>query len=153
MGFTRMRIQAAKTAAVMAVLVLAAATAAACGGEKVKPASSDGASAAPRSINGQVSYGGAALAGHKIVIAVNRVGSDGPPAYSGVLTKAGPYSIANVADGSYTLLAFIDMGDDMGSPLSNEPMGLYDGGDGTADTVVLAGGKAATGVDITIRDR
>ncbi len=108
---------------------------------------------APRTINGRISYSGAALANHKILIVANRQGGSGSPGYSTALSSLGPYTIAEVNDATYTLMAFIDLGDDMGPPQPNEPVGWYDvGGDGTPDPVVVSGGKAATGIDITIRD-
>ncbi len=71
-----------------------------------------------------------------------------------MLAKPGPYTLANVDDASYTVSAFIDLGDDMGAPKADEPQGSFDaGGDGTPDAVVIQGGKAATGVNITLRDR
>lgn len=106
-----------------------------------------------RTISGEITYGGAALDGHKIVIAVNRQGDNGPPAYSAILTGMGPYTIENVADGSYTILAFIDLGDDMGAPEPDEPSGTYDAsGDGTPDVIVVADGTSVTSVDIALTD-
>lgn len=110
--------------------------------------------AAKRTINGRVTYPGNALDGHKIIIAINRQGDAGPPAYSATLTKTGTYTISNVADGTYTVLAFIDLGDDMGAPQANEPVGTYDpDANGVADLVVLEGGVGVNGINVSIKDR
>ncbi len=66
---------------------------------------------------------------------------------------AGPYTISNVADGNYLLVAFMDTGDDMGPPQPGEPLGWYDpGGDGSPDVVTVSGGAHLTGIDIILRD-
>jgi hypothetical protein len=109
---------------------------------------------ASKAISGTVRYAGAKLAAHKIIISAVLGGSQGAPGYSAVITAPGPYTLANVADGSYVVIAFIDTGDDMGPPGETEPLGWYDvAGDGTADPVVIAAGGAATGIDIAIKDR
>ena len=108
---------------------------------------------AARSISGNVTYAGTALDGHRFVIAVNRQGDDGPPAYSATLAKAGPFTISDVEDGSYTVIAFIDLGDDMGSPEADEPTGTYDtNADGNPDLVVVSQGAAVTGIDVVVSD-
>ena len=49
--------------------------------------------------------------------------------------------------------AFMDRDGDMGSREPDEPMGWYDpGGDGNPDPVIVSGGGAVTGIDITLRD-
>jgi uncharacterized cupredoxin-like copper-binding protein len=109
--------------------------------------------AAARTISGRISYAGKALAGHKIVIAVNRQG-ESAPAYSATLTKLGEYSISGVTDGSYSVVAFIDVGDDMGPPKADEPAGTYDpDGNGTPDLVVMVNGGGGQGIDIVLKDR
>ena len=109
---------------------------------------------AQRTISGTISYSGAAFAPHRIVVVAVRSGDQGPPAYSALLPSAGPYALTNVADASYTVLAFIDLGDDMGAPLPGEPQGFYDtAGDGDPDPVAMLDGKSVAGVDITIRDQ
>lgn len=143
-----------------ALVLVASVTAAglgvvACGGKDASPGPTvEGTlSAAQRSLNGRITYAGTSLANHKIVIAVNRQ-AESSPAYSATITKTGNYTISNVADGTYTVIAFIDLGDDMGPPQPEEPLGLYDaGGDGVPDAVVMKAGAPVTGLDITIQDR
>lgn len=125
-----------------------------CGASSGSPTPTATAAAAAKTIGGQISYAGSAASGHKIVVVAGLAGSQGAPAYSAVIDGPGPYTLTDLADGQYTVTAFIDLGDDMGAPQANEPAGSYDvGGDGTADPVTIAGGKAATGIDITIKDR
>jgi hypothetical protein len=70
------------------------------------------------------------------------------------LTKTGTYTISNVADGTYTVLAFVDLGDDMGAPQANEPVGTYDpDANGVADLVVLEGGVGVKNIDVSLEDR
>jgi hypothetical protein len=109
---------------------------------------------AARTISGEIHYAGNLLDGHAIVIVANRASEPGPPAYSAKITAPGPYSLTDVADGTYLITAFIDLGDDMGAPQANEPAGAYDvAGDGTPDLVEIAGGSAVTTVDIILADR
>ena len=141
--------------AVSAGLVVALSGCGGGGDSKRSPVSSESPTvAAKRTISGRISYPGTALDGHKIVIAVSRQGDQGAPAYSATLTKAGTYTIGDVADGTYTILAFIDLGNDMGAPQANEPLGTYDpDSDGTANPFVVANGAPVNGIDISIRDR
>ena len=149
MKFSKVR----ATAGLLLVLLTAASIViSACGGNKEASEPTESA-VLPHTISGRVDYAGSSLSNHKIVIAVNRQG-ESSPAYSAILTKAGAYAISNVADGAYTIIAFIDLGDDMGPPQPNEPSGTYDAGnDGTPDSFVLKDGGPATGIDITIVDR
>jgi hypothetical protein len=128
-----------------------------CGGggsDNTGSSSGSPAVAAKHTISGRVSYSGTALDSHKILVTVNRQGDSGPPAYSTALTKVGAYTIGNVVDGTYTILAFIDLGNDMGAPQANEPVGTYDAnGDGTADFVIVKNGEPAKGIDIVLKDR
>jgi hypothetical protein len=125
----------------------------ACSSVGTTPSPGPTAMPAGRSISGQVTYDGKLLDGHKIVVVAARAGEQGPPAYSVVLSGPGAYRLTDVSDGTYTLLAFIDLGDDMGSPQTGEPVGSYDlAADRTADPVVMAGGGATRGVDILISD-
>ncbi|MBI4729472.1 MAG: hypothetical protein HY775_08240 [Acidobacteria bacterium] len=128
---------------------------AACGGggngETGSPPTAPAGSA--RTVSGRINYSGTALGSHKIVVVLNRQGDAGPPAYSAVLSRPGEYAIGDVADGSYTVLAFIDLGDDMGAPQADEPTGVYDpGGDGTPDVVIVRDGGPASGIDVAIKD-
>jgi hypothetical protein len=117
------------------------------------PAATGTPGVASMTINGTIAYAGAKLGTHKIIVIAGLGGSQGAPAYSAVITAPGPYTLVKVADGTYVVGAFIDTGDDMGAPQPADPLGWYDGtGDGKADAVVIAGGVAATGIDITIRD-
>jgi hypothetical protein len=143
------------TASLIAVLALSA-----CGGGATPTPGSANAtpgspsSAPAREISGTVAYDGTALDGHKIVVGAVLAGTAGAPAASAVLAGPGPYRMTGLADGSYTVFAFIDLGDDMGAPGPTEPLGWYDvAADGTADPVVVASGTGVTGVDIKIRDR
>jgi hypothetical protein len=134
----------------VAVAALAIAVLAGCGGGS--PATST-AAAQPRTISGTVSYTGSVSAAHQIIVVATRQGEQ-TPAYSAVLKKPGGYTFSSVTDGTYFVIAFMDLGDDMGAPLPNEPYGVYDtSGDGQLDTVVVSGGQAVTGVDITLVDR
>jgi hypothetical protein len=135
------------------LVVMLAAGACSGSGSGATTAPSAAAAGAARTISGQISYGGSALGSHKIVVVVVRAG-EAAPAYSTVVAKPGAYSIGNVSDASYTVMAFIDLGDDMGAPKADEPQGSFDaGGDGTPDPVVIQNGNAATNVNITLRDR
>ena len=158
MKFSKVR---ATAGLVLVLLTAASIVISACGGNK-EASEPTGSAVLPHTISGRVDYAGSSLSNHKIVIAVNRQG-ESSPAYSAILTKAGAYAIltkagayaiSNVADGAYTIIAFIDLGDDMGPPQPNEPSGTYDAGnDGTPDSFVLKDGGPATGIDITIVDR
>jgi hypothetical protein len=140
-----------KVGAFLGVVVILAVLAVACGGSEAAPEGT--ATPAPRTISGQIIYTGSALANHKIIVTAVRSGVEGAPVYVAVLTSAGAYTLTNVADSSYNIFAFIDLGDDMGSPQPDEPSGWYDpGDDGVPDSVIMQDGNPATGVDITIRD-
>jgi len=139
---------------VLACLVILAGCSRGPGSTGGTQATATAAVPAARTISGQVSYSGSLLGSHKIVVVVSKVGEQGPPAASTILTKPGPYSLTGVADGTYVILAFIDLGDDMGAPGASEPQGSYDkAGDGTADQLAIQGGAGVTGVDITLKDR
>ena len=106
------------------------------------------------SISGRIAYTGAITGTHNIVIFAGRQGDPGPPAHAAVIAGTGVYTIAHVPDGDYRVGAFIDLGADMGPPQPGEPFGWYDPtGDGEADAVAIRTGSAATGIDITLRDR
>lgn len=106
------------------------------------------------SISGRIAYSGVITGTHHIVIFAGRQGDPGPPAQAAVITGTGVYTIAHVPDGDYLVGAFIDLGGDMGPPQPDEPFGWYDPtGDGEADAVAIREGSAATGIDITLRDR
>jgi len=144
-----MRVRSLLAGAVVTSLALGG-----CGGSDGSPRQSASAGPAAKTISGQIRYAGTALDGHKIIVVAVRAGSSGEPGYSTTLSGLGAYVLNNVADGSYTVSAFIDLGDDMGPPQAAEPLGWYDtGGDGTADEVVVADGSPAAGVDIEIVDR
>ena len=105
-----------------------------------------------RTISGTVSYSGNVKSSHQIIIVANRMGEQ-TPAYSVILRNPGPFSISDVTDATYTLIAFMDLGDDMGPPGADEPSGFYDGnGDGKADVVIMTEGKGLAGIDITLTD-
>jgi hypothetical protein len=105
------------------------------------------------SIRGAISYTGHVTAAHNVIIFASRQGEAGPPAYATVIPGPGPYTITNVADYTYTVGAFMDLGDDMGPPQPGEPFGWYDpAGDGWPDPVIVSGGNPATGVNITLHD-
>ncbi|MBI2847893.1 MAG: hypothetical protein HY662_01060 [Chloroflexi bacterium] len=105
-----------------------------------------------RTISGRISYAGTISPTHQIVIVAGRVGEQSP-AYSTVLKQPGTYTISNLTDASYNIFAFMDLGDDMGAPLPNEPSGYYDSnGDGKGDQVIMIDGKGITQIDITLND-
>src|SRR3990172_1205018 len=79
---------------------------------------------AARTISGTVSYSGNVTPTHQIVIAATR-GGEQAPASSIVIKKPGAFTLSNVSDASYTITAFMDTGDDMGTPQSTEPTGFY----------------------------
>lgn len=107
---------------------------------------------ATRTINGKISYNGTVQSIHQIVIVAVRIGEQSP-AYSVVIAAAGDYTLKNVIDASYTISAFMDVGDDMGPPQTNEPAGYYDAsGDGKGDEVIVKDGKGIGGIDVTLRD-
>jgi hypothetical protein len=106
----------------------------------------------PRTISGTVSFTGAAKPAHQIIVVAGRAGEQSP-AYSAVIKELGPYTISNVTDASYTLFAFVDLGDDMGAPQADEPSGAYDlDGNGQADPVTMKDGKGLTDIDINLHE-
>ncbi len=106
-----------------------------------------------RTINGEVAYAGTRLGAHKIVITASLVGAQGT-AYTAAVTRPGKYSLTGVADGIYAVLAFIDLGDDLGTALPSEPQGVFGSTvDGKPSPVVIKDGNAPTGINITIVDR
>jgi hypothetical protein len=115
--------------------------------------STPGTSTPPnRAITGQVTYAGNVKPAHQIIIVVMRKGEQAP-AYSAVISKPGSYTINNVADAIYTAFAFMDLGDDMGSPQPNEPSGYYDAnGDGKGEDIIMQDGKGLNGIDILLAD-
>jgi hypothetical protein len=105
------------------------------------------------SISGRISYTGRITVAHNIVVAAARLGEQGPPSYATVISGVGPYTITNMADYTYTVFAFMDLGGDMGPPEPGEPFGWHDPtGDGYPDPVVVSGGNPVTGIDITLHD-
>ncbi len=105
------------------------------------------------SISGRISYTGRVTVAHNIVVGAARLGEQGPPAYATVISGVGPYTITNMADYTYTVFAFMDLGGDMGPPEPGEPFGWYDPtGDGYPDPVVVSGGSPVMGIDITLHD-
>lgn len=105
-----------------------------------------------RVLSGQVTYAGKISPAHQIIIIVSRIG-DQAPAYSTVIGKPGSYTINNVSDSTYTVFAFMDLGDDMGPPQPSEPLGSYDpNGDGKSDEIIVKDGKGLTGINITLLD-
>jgi hypothetical protein len=103
------------------------------------------------SIAGWISYGGGITTTHNVIVVAGRLGE--PPAYSTVIYGVGPYTITNVADGTYNVAAFMDLDGDMGPPQPDEPFGWYDPtGDGNPDPVVVSEGNAVTGIDVMLHD-
>ena len=106
-----------------------------------------------KTVSGTITYAGSVSPTHQIIIVLNRQGEQAP-ANSTVVAKPGPYSIGGVADGTYSISAFMDLGDDMGPPGANEPAGIYDkNGDGTADALTIQGGVGLAGIDIALKDK
>jgi hypothetical protein len=104
------------------------------------------------SIAGQVSYTGQITQPHNVVVIVFRPGEQ-QPAYAAVIAGAGAYTVTAVPDGVYAVAAFMDLGDDMGSPQPDEPFAWYDpDGDGQPDFVTVVGGAAVTGINIALHD-
>ena len=105
------------------------------------------------SISGLISYTGKITSSHNLIIIANRQGVPGPPAYYTVIGSVGSYTMSNVADGTYNLAAYMDLGNDMGPPQPGEPFGWYDpGSDQQPDPVTITGGNAVTNIDITLLD-
>ena len=108
---------------------------------------------AARLIKGTVSYAGSVNPTHQIIVVATRVGEQAP-ASSTVLKQPGAYTLSNISDGSYSILAFMDLGDDMGAPEANEPSGFYDpNGDGMDDKVEMTGGQSVSNIDIVLKDK
>lgn len=132
-------------------VVLSLALLAACGPPGTTGVAATAAAPQARTLSGSVAYSGS-KAPHQVVIVATRVGEQAP-AYSAVIRQLGAYSIPNVADGTYVVSAFMDMGDDMGPPGADEPSGVVDkDGDGKADQIVVKDGKGPAGLDIALRD-
>ena len=98
-----------------------------------------------KTVSGTITYAGSVSPAHQIIIVLNRQG-ESAPAYSTVVAKPGPYSIGGVADGTYSITAFMDLGDDMGPPGTAEPIGTY-------DVLTMQNGQGLTGIDITLKDK
>ena len=127
-----------------------------CGGKGTSATSTPTQTTSPapplRTISGKVSYTGTIKPTHQIIVVANRSGEQSP-AYSVILQKPGSFTFSNVSDASYSIFAFMDMGDDMGPPQSNEPSGYYDQNtDGKSDQVIIQDGKGIAGIDITLKD-
>lgn len=104
------------------------------------------------SISGWISYTGSITGTHNIIVFAGRQGEEGP-VYHTVISAVGPYTITNMADYTYTVGAFMDLGGDMGPPESDEPFGWFDpGGDGQPDPVIVSGGSTVTGIHISLLD-
>jgi hypothetical protein len=105
------------------------------------------------SISGRISYTGHISPSHPIIVFVSRWGEQGPPSYSTVIPGAGFYTITNVAAYTYTVGAFMDLGDDMGPPQAGEPFNWYDpNGDGNPDVVIVRENEPLTAIDIVLHD-
>lgn len=106
--------------------------------------------AADRTIAGTITYEGDLGSGVILVVA-NLVGNDGPPLYSVAVDAAGPFAITGVDDGEYIIFAFVDAANDRGGPEDDEAQGFYDtNGDGTGDSVFIAGGVGVIDIDIAL---
>ena len=124
-----------------------------CAGNKETTSTPVSTNPPSRSITGVVTYAGNVSPTHQIIVVAGRIGEQGSPAYSAVLKQPGAYTISNVTDASYNIFAFMDLGDDMGSPQPNEPSGYYDlNKDGQGDEVIMIDGKGLTGINITLYD-
>jgi len=105
------------------------------------------------SIAGLTSYVGGITTTHNVIVVAGRVEDPGPPQYWTVIFGTGPYTITNMADGTYNVAAFMDLDGDMGPPQPDEPFGWYDpAGDGSPDPVLVSEGNAVTGIDISLHD-
>jgi hypothetical protein len=110
------------------------------------------------SISGLVSYAGRITTPHTVIVVAVREGEQ-EPAYHAIILAPGPYTLTQVADGEYMLLAFMDVGEDMGPPEPDEPFGWYDLDSNGPDPVVIDEGCGAgipaclvSGIDILLRD-
>lgn len=104
------------------------------------------------SISGTVGYSGTVSSAHQIVVILDRPGALSPFRYQ-VLSNPGPYLLEDVPAGTYTVWAFMDLGDKLQNWGVDEPKGVFDANhDGAADRVVVTRGFAVTGIDIVLRD-
>ena len=123
-----------------------------CGGGTGTTSTPGTSSPLNRVLSGQVTYAGKISPAHQIIIIVSRIG-DQAPAYSTVIGKPGSYTINNVSDSTYTVFAFMDLGDDMGPPQPGEPLGSYDSnGDGKSDEIIMKNGEGLSGINIALLD-
>lgn len=104
-------------------------------------------------VSGTVTYTGSNTESHTIYIGVHPSIDDPPEGGdTSVASPGGPYTVSNVADGTYYVSAYLDLDDSGGEPGEDEPGGWYDANDdGTPDTITVSGGNV-TGVDITFGD-
>ena len=137
-------------------LLVAVLTFSGCGPAQTKVPTSVPSPAA-HTISGRVSYAGSELANDKIIVQVRGSAGQGAtaaPLYSVVISGPGSYTLSGVPDNTYVVWAFIDLNGDAQVQLG-EPVGFYKTGKygWSADPVVISGGIAATGVDLTILDQ
>jgi len=123
-----------------------------CGGNKGTTSKQGSTNPPNKSVSGDITYTGNISPTHQVIIIIFRPG-DQSPYYSTVISKPGPYTISNVADSTYKIYAFMDLGDDMGPPQPNEPVGYYNSnGSSQSADFIMSGGVGLTGIDITLLD-
>jgi hypothetical protein len=104
------------------------------------------------SVSGWITYTGHITTPNNVIVYASRAGEQGPPAYHAIISGPGPYTITNMAAYTYTVAAYMDLGNDMQPPQPDEPFGWYDlGNDNVPDQIVVGSGPI-TDINITLRD-
>jgi len=132
---------------VLFVLSSAVVIMAGCGGNKGTTSTQSSTNPPNKSISGNITYAGNINPTHQVIIILFKPG-DQTTAYSTVISKPGQYIFNNVADSTYNIYAFMDLGDNMGPPQPNEPIGYYN----SNANIIMNGGIGLTGIDITLLD-
>ncbi|OGO60245.1 MAG: hypothetical protein A2032_01690 [Chloroflexi bacterium RBG_19FT_COMBO_49_13] len=103
---------------------------------------------APGTITGTVTYTGTITGTHMVWVGAFTSTQGVPPAFSVMRDGPGPYSLADVAEGIYYIMAGMDADDSGGPPdPSIDPIGLYPN-----NPVTVTDSTLITGVDIALYD-
>ncbi len=103
-------------------------------------------------ISGTATYDGTQTETGPISVSAHLNPNDSPVSLSDNIESGETYSVGGL-DGSYYLIAVMDLNDNGGPPDPGEPIGWYDGdSDGHPDLVDVAAGEHITGKDITLTD-
>ncbi len=104
-------------------------------------------------ISGTVSYVGQVAGSHAIHVEVFRDPAAGPVGHTDILSPGGSYAVADLADGTCYVHAWLDATDHGGKPVKEDPQAWYDpDGDGNANAVAVCIGKTVEGIDIVLTD-